>query len=226
MSSFLCLVLITEYRANGDLLEIGSLSSIIHTPSIAPDPLLHKTQRNHRMQWCLAANRHTGSLEQRRERREEGTAHPHYQRTTKPSSLELAGPVTRPRVRAPTEGGRGSGQLAGGSGSAEGRRELARGAGRPWRRRQWRERRPNPSGGNGGSAARSGLGSLGVGTGSGSAEGRRELARGAGRPWRRRRRQWIERRQWRERGNRESRSRDGRTGTECVALAAGSSLEF
>ena len=93
------------------------------------------------------ANRHIGSLEQRRERREEGTAHPHYQRTTKPSSLELAGPVTRPRVRAPTEGGRGSGQLAGGSGSAEGRRELARGAGRPWRRRQWRERRPNPSGG-------------------------------------------------------------------------------
>ena len=113
------------------------------------------------MQWCLAANRHIGSLEQRRERREEGTAHPHYQRTTKPSSLELAGPVTRPRVRAPTEGGRGSGQLAGGSGSAEGRRELARGAGRPWRRRQWRERRPNPSGGNGGSAA---IGSLGVGT--------------------------------------------------------------
>ena len=74
------------------------------------------------MQWCLAANRHTGSLEQRRERREEGTAHPHYQRTTKTSSLELAGPVTRARARAPTEGGRGSGQLAGGNEGKKGAR--------------------------------------------------------------------------------------------------------
>ena len=57
-----------------------------------------------------------------RERREEGTAHPHYQRTTKPSSLELAGPVTRAHARAPTGGGRGSGQLAGGNGGKKGAR--------------------------------------------------------------------------------------------------------
>ena len=41
---------------------------------------------------------------------------------TKPSSLELAGPVTRARARAPTGGGRGSGQLAGGSEGKKGAR--------------------------------------------------------------------------------------------------------
>lgn len=125
------------------------------------------------MQWYLAANRHTGSLEQRRESKsahwksatEEGkegrrncspalsqddeAIFSGARRTRHPCSRSRA---DRRRSRVGAARRRERREEGSSPEGKEGRRspvgaaQLARGAGRPWRRRQWRERRPNPSG--------------------------------------------------------------------------------